>query len=331
MKKTKRKFINSSIAVFMSFVMLLVLSACGESNPDSSTSTSAASSDSTSTVTTTTATAATTTTTASTSTTVITTTVPPVPEFEEITLVDNEHCIIKITGIDPDNMWGYTLNAYFENKSKDTSYQFSIHGASVNGVQTDPFFGTEVLPGKKSNNEISFIDSALSDNDVGEYTDIELYFNVHDADDWLADPVVDESFHIYPLGKENTIIFEHKDDPQDTIILDNEYAKIIVTGYEIDDIWGYATNLCIINKTDVEIMVSVNDASINGYMMDPFFGCSVLPHALYYTSVYWSEESFEENKLTYKDIEEIEFNLRVTDVNDWMAAPYAEESILLNP
>ena len=32
--------------------------------------------------------------------------------FEEISVVDNDECVIKITGIDADNLWGYTLSAY---------------------------------------------------------------------------------------------------------------------------------------------------------------------------------------------------------------------------
>ena len=71
--------------------------------------------------------------------------------FEEMTVVDNEQCAIKITGIEPDNTWGYTLNAYFENKSEDKTYMFSVQNAAINGLQTDPFFATTVAAGKKSN------------------------------------------------------------------------------------------------------------------------------------------------------------------------------------
>ena len=37
-------------------------------------------------------------------------------EFEEVVVVDNEECSVKITGLDPDNIWGYTLKAELENK-----------------------------------------------------------------------------------------------------------------------------------------------------------------------------------------------------------------------
>ena len=37
--------------------------------------------------------------------------------FTEVVAVDNDECAIKITGIDPDNLWGFTLKAQLENKS----------------------------------------------------------------------------------------------------------------------------------------------------------------------------------------------------------------------
>src|SRR5699024_2510800 len=38
-------------------------------------------------------------------------------DLDELVVVDNEACSIKITGIDPDNMWGYTLKVLLENKT----------------------------------------------------------------------------------------------------------------------------------------------------------------------------------------------------------------------
>lgn len=69
--------------------------------------------------------------------------------FEEISVVDNEECTIAITGIDEDNLWGYTLNAFLENKSSDKTYMFSVTTASINGVKIDPLFANEVAAGKK--------------------------------------------------------------------------------------------------------------------------------------------------------------------------------------
>lgn len=77
--------------------------------------------------------------------------------FTELVVADNDECTFKITGIDPDNMWGYTLNAYLENKSADKTYTYSITSASINGVDCDPTFAADVALGKNQTRKSTFL------------------------------------------------------------------------------------------------------------------------------------------------------------------------------
>lgn len=249
--------------------------------------------------------------------------------FEEVVAVDNEECVIKITEIEPDNMWGYTLKAQLENKSTEKTYMFSVESAAINGVQCDPLFATEVAAGKKANEEISFSDSALEENGVGDFTDIELTFRVYDSNDWTADAVAKETIHVYPYGEDKAVTFVREAQPSDNVIIDNEYVTVIVTGYEDDDIWGYTANLFLMNKTDTTVMFSVDDASVNGYMADPFYATSVSAGKCAFSSMSWSDTTLEENGIT--EIEEIEILLRAYNADDIMADDFANEVITLNP
>lgn len=247
--------------------------------------------------------------------------------FSEVTAVDNAECTIKITDIDPDNMWGYTLKATLENKSSDKTYMFSVDNASINGVQCDPFFASEVASGKKSNEEISFTTDTLDENGIGDYTDIELSFCVYDSDDWLADPVAEETVHIYPYGEEKASTFVREAQASDNILIDNDYITAIATGYEEDDLWGYTVNLFLINKTDNEIMFSADDVSVNGIMCDPFFAETVSAGKCSFSSMSFSDTTLEENGI--ESIEEIEFNLSAYDLNNFMSDGFADEKITL--
>lgn len=253
----------------------------------------------------------------------------PVVVFEEVTIVDNEECAIRVTGIDEDSLWGYTINLYLENKSQDKTYMFSVDSATINGVQCDPMFATEVAAGKKSNEDVNFLNWDSLKSEIGEFTDIELYFRVYDSDDWSADSVAEEAAHIYPMGKENAIAFTRELQSTDNVIVDNEYVTAIVTGYEFDDIWGYTANLFLVNKTDKEIMFSVDEVSVNGYMIDPFWADSILPGKCSFSSISWFNDSLQENGIT--EVEEIEFLFRGYDFNDWMADDFVSEVITLNP
>lgn len=249
--------------------------------------------------------------------------------FTEVVAIDNEECSIKITAIDHDNFWGYTLKALLENKSEDKTYMFSVSDASVNGVQSDPFFAAEVTAGKKANEEISFSTDELEKNGVGEFTDIELTFRIYDSEDWFADDVAKETIHIYPYGEDKAVKFVREAQASDNVIIDNEYVTVIVTGYENDDIWGYSVQLFLLNKTDKNIMFSIDNASVNGFMADPFYACSVSAGNCAFSSASWSDTTLEENGIT--EIEELEFVFRAYDDDDWFADDFANETITLNP
>lgn len=253
---------------------------------------------------------------------------PTEVSFEEITVVDNEQCTIKITEIDKGNIWGYTLKTYLENKSADKTYMYSVTSAAINGVQTDPLFATEVAAGKKSNSDISF-SSDLKQYGITDFTDIELSFKVYDSNDWMADAVFEGTVHVYPYGEENSSAFVREAKDTDTVIVDNDSATVIVTDYDPNSIWGYTANLYLVNKTDKELMFSVDEASINGFMSDPFWATSVDGNKVAFSSLSWSSSDLESNGIT--SVEEIEMKLKIYDANDWSASAVFENTVTLKP
>ncbi len=250
-------------------------------------------------------------------------------DFAEIVVVDNEECVIKITGIEEDDIWGYVLNATLENKSSDKTYTYTIDSASVNGVEVSPLFYTDVTPGNMSNEEISFSTDILEYNGIYEFTDIQLRFRVYDADDWSADDIVFQEVNVYPYGETNATKFVREQQSTDTVIVDNADITVIVTGYEIDDIWGYTANLYIVNKTDNAIMVSVEDASVNGYMLDPYYATTVSAGNSSFSSISWDETDLADNNIS--TINEIEFLLEVYNYDDIFADSYVNMNVVLNP
>lgn len=249
--------------------------------------------------------------------------------FTELVAVDNTECSIKITEIDPDNMWGFTLKAQLENKSTDKTYMFTVESAAINGVQCNSPFATEVAAGKKSNEKISFSDDELEENGVGDYTDIELTFRVYDSNDWGTDAVAEETIHVYPYGEDKTVQFVREAQASDNVLIDNEYVTVIVTGYENDEILGYTVNLFLLNKTDKNVMFSVDEASVNGFMANPIYATSVSAGKCAFSSLSWPDSTLEENGIT--EIEEIEFNFRAYNADDWLGDDFANETITLNP
>ena len=123
---------------------------------------------------------------------------PEEPAFAEVTAADNDEYAIKITDIEPDNPFGYTLKVQFENKSAEKTYTLVEDTAQVNGVQCTAICASVAAAGETSDGDVTIMRDELADNGVGAFTDIELSFRVYDSDDLTVDPVSEETVHIAP-------------------------------------------------------------------------------------------------------------------------------------
>lgn len=248
--------------------------------------------------------------------------------FQETVVVDNDACTIKITEVDPDGRFGYSLSVYLENKTENTNLMFSVTSASTNGVTNDPFWAASVDAGKKSNETITFMDTDLAEI-IGDYTDIALSFRVYDNDDYMADPVAEPTVRIYPYGEDKAVTYTRQSQETDTVILENDKVSAIVIGYEEDDILGYVANVYLLNNTDVPVMFAVDSASVNGYMADPYFATIVEAGTCAFAQISWSDSTLSENNI--ENVEEIELTLRAYDSENWLADDFANETVTLYP
>ena len=102
---------------------------------------------------------------------------------------------MKVTGYDPDSMWGFELKLYCENKT-DKTLMFAVEDASVNGYMMDPGFATEVAAGKKENTEMTWFTDDLETNGVESVEDIEMKIHVYDSDDWEAAYLIEDTYTV---------------------------------------------------------------------------------------------------------------------------------------
>lgn len=61
----------------------------------------------------------------------------------------------------------------------------------------------------------------------------------------------------------------------EVVLVDDELAKIVVTGKFNDEILGPSYKVSVENKTDKKIIVQTRDVSIDGVMEDPIFSVEV--------------------------------------------------------
>lgn len=91
--------------------------------------------------------------------------------------------------------------------------------------------------------------------------------------------------------------------------------KITVLGLEMDGFYGPEMYIEIENNTDKNLMFGINDVSVNGYMMDPYWATSVAAGKKARETIYWFEESCIENGV--EDIHRVECVFHVSDEDTW--------------
>lgn len=248
--------------------------------------------------------------------------------FETFTPIDNDECAVIVKELKEDSLWGYTVKLGLENKSADKTYMYAVESVTVNGVESAVLFATTVAPGKKSNDDLVITDASLKDNGINKFTDIAVSMRIYDSEDWAADPAAKETFHIYPYGEDKAEKFVRQPASTDIVLTDNDAVRCTVLGFKEDSIWGYTMQIYLENKTDSQLMYAINDASVNGYMADPFFAATVGPGCSRFSDVSWSDTTLEENGID--TVESIEFTLRVYNTDDWMN-DYVNETFTVNP
>lgn len=113
------------------------------------------------------------------------------------------------------------------------------------------------------------------------------------------------------------------------VLVDNEDICVKITGAENDPIWGYTLKVFLENRTDKELMFTVDNVSLNRFMCDPFWAESVAAGMKSNSSIYWFESALEENGIS--DVEEISLTLRVYDSKDFSAEDVFQGSFTINP
>lgn len=229
---------------------------------------------------------------------------------QDVVLVDDENCTMKLVSISPDNAWGYTWNVFMENKT-DKNLMFSLDKVSINGVMCDPFWATIVSAGKKSNEEISWMTEDFEQIGITDVTVVEFELSIYDDDDWNAPDLVNDTFTVYPLGEDAVQLMEYTPGPDDQVLFDNDDCTMIITGFDPDGLWGYTMNAYLVNKTDLTLSFFMDNVSVNDAMCDPFWGATVAPGKASYESISWSPDDFNLNSIS--TVEQIQMDLTVYD------------------
>lgn len=230
--------------------------------------------------------------------------------IEEQVLVEQDG--IKITALEyvRDNIWGDGIKVLIENESeKDVTV--GCDALIVNDYMIYDLFVSEIAAGKKSNATIYLSSSELKAAGIDTVGRIEIYFHAYDADSYEG------IFTTDCIEIETSAI-----DSMDTTVNDegtelyNE-GGVRIVGKTVDEnsFWGTAILLYIENESGRNVGISVDDMSINGFMLTPYFSTTVYDGKKAVDDITIMSSELEENGIT--SIEEVELKFHIYDNNSY--------------
>lgn len=119
------------------------------------------------------------------------------PAVTETVLAEDEDFIVTLKGFQPSDLLGFSMELLVENKD-DESLMFSLRDVSVNDFMIDPFWASEIAPGKKANETVTFLKTELEKNGIETVQEITFTLVVYESDDVTAEYKLEKTFTVNP-------------------------------------------------------------------------------------------------------------------------------------
>lgn len=230
--------------------------------------------------------------------------------IDEQVLVDQDGIVVTATEYVTDSIWGDGVKLLLENNS-DKDVTVGCNALIVNDYMISDLFSSGIAAGKKSNETLYFSSTQLKAAGIENVGKIEIYFHVFDSS-----------------------TYETVFDPECATIQTSEYANmdtmpndagtelyyqdgIRIVGKTVDEnsFWGTAILLYLENNSGKNVGISVEDLSINGFMMSPFFSTTVYDGKKSIDDITVFSNDLEENGI--EAIEEVELKFHIYDADSY--------------
>ena len=245
-------------------------------------------------------------------------------------LVSNDNASVTITGYSIDEFLGVQIEMECVNNT-DKNVMFSLGDVVVNGYMIEPLWASEVAAGKTAKSNCSFTTDQLAKCGITSLDEVTGTLTCMDWDDWSAEPIIKESVAIYPTGKthEESIAPAREDQAGDFAAVSQDDFKMIIVSAGEGTWGGYVLDCYLENNTDKRLMFSIDNVSVNGMMIDPFWAAELIQGTKKYSDINFYTSDLEENNI--EKVEEIEFELTVRDEADYFGEPLFDETLVYKP
>ena len=235
---------------------------------------------------------------------------------KELVTIENQVILdnagIKVTAEEyvDDSIWGEGIKLLVENNS-DKDVTVGCKALIVNNYMITDLFSATVASGKKSNETMYLSSSALKEAGIETVGQVEIYFHVYDSASY--ETIFDsECVTIKTSGFEN---MDTTPDDAGTELYNADGIRIVGKTVDEDSFWGTAILLYCENTTGKNVGITVEDMSINGFMMNPVFSTTLYSGKMSIDDITVFSNDLEENGI--ESIQDVELKFHIYDADSY--------------
>ena len=228
--------------------------------------------------------------------------------IDEQVLFDQDGIKITAIGYEIDRIWGDGIKLLLENES-DKTVTVGCDALIVNNFMISDLFVSEIAAGKKANETMHLSSSELKAAGIESVGQVEVYFRIYASDDW-SDIIKPDVVTI------KTSAYDHMDTTADDSgfeLYNSDGIRIVGKTVDENSFWGTAILLYIENNSGKNVGINVDDMSINGFMMTPYFSTTVYDGKKAFDDITIMSSELENNNI--EAIEEVELKFHIFNVD----------------
>ena len=230
--------------------------------------------------------------------------------IEEQELINQDGIVITAKEYVTDNIWGDGIKLVLENNT-DKTVTVGCNALIVNNYMITDLFVAEVAPGKKSNEVMYLSNTELKAAGIDIVGQVEIYFHVYDSASY--DNIFDSGCVTIKTSE-----FANMDTtPEDmgTELYNENGIRIVGKAVDENSFWGTAILLYCENTSGKNVGISVEEMSINGFMMSPLFSTIIYDQKMSLDEITVLSTELETNGID--EIEEVELKFHIYDVDSY--------------
>lgn len=224
----------------------------------------------------------------------------------ETVLVDQDGIKITAKSMAYEEYYGPAVKLSVENNS-DKNITVSTDSVCVNGYMISGSMYTQVVAGKKANDTLRFYADTLKDYGIEQIAQMDIVFSIYDSDSYKTIFTPDEVCLTTSAFGTYTQSYDDSGD----VLYEKDGIRIVYQGSRQDDYYGTTYRLYTENTSDKPVFVSMEDVSIDGYMVNALFMVKVPAGRVAVDYLEFSPSELEENDIT--EIKDIEFHFEISD------------------